>query len=363
MRALAAIALLLLAACSGGGSDETILEPVRYSDLPGWERDQHAEAFTVFTKSCAVTKRRALAWKTKLGEPIGDKAAWLRVCDRANHLIAPTDDEARRFFEEQFSPVRVMTGREPKGQFTGYYEPLLHGSATQHGPYQTPVYGVPHGRKNFSRAEIGAGALKGKAQVLLYVEDPVMLFFLHIQGSGKVRMDDGSILGLQYAAQNGHQYVAIGKPMREAGMLETVSLQTIRDWLRAHPGAEATRVMNLNPSYIYFKLSPGEEYAKGALGIPLTPLRSVAIDDDRATYGVPTYIATTRTNYFTGANDKLRRLMVSQDTGGALLSPHRTDIFFGRGEEEEWAAGHQNTRGKVYWLLPRTSVPYSLPLW
>ncbi len=362
MRKILVIALLLLTAC-GGGTDDTILEPAEFSDLHGWDRDRHAEAFLVFQKSCDVNSRRAAAWTTKLGTTIGDKAAWSLVCSKAKHLEMPTDDEARRFFENNFQPVHVMTGLEREGLFTGYYEPLLHGSATRHGPFQTPVYGVPTGRKDFSRAEIENGALRGHAPVLLYVQDPVMLFFLHIQGSGKVRMDDGSIIGLQYAAQNGHQYVAIGKPMRDSGMLTEVSLQTIRDWLHAHPGAEAQRVMNLNPSYIYFKLSPGEEYAKGALGIPLTPGRSIAIDDDRATYGVPTYIATTRKDFFDGRDVKLRRLMVSQDTGGALKGPHRGDIFFGRGEEEEWMAGKQNARGKAYWLLPVVSMPMSIPLW
>ena len=358
MRHLLILGLLLLAACAGG-TDETVLEPAEYSDMPGWKLDQHAEAFTVFVKSCNTNLRRANPWVTRTGEVIGDRNAWRQVCQRAQQLIAPTDDEARLFFERHFQPVRVMTGREPKGQLTGYYEPLLHGSATRHGPFQTAVYGMPTGRKDHSRAEIEAGALKGKAPVLLYVDDPVMLFFLHIQGSGKVRMDDGAILGLQYAGQNGQQYLAIGRPMFEQGLIQTISLQTIRDWLHANPGAPASAIMNLNPSYIYFKLSPGEEYAKGALGISLTPLRSVAVDDDRAAYGVPTYIATTRQNYYSGTTEKLRRLMVSQDTGGALKGPHRGDIFFGRGEEEEWAAGHQNTRGKVFWLLPIVDMPHA----
>lgn len=360
MRALAAIALLLLAACAGG--DETVLEPAEFSDLPGWAHDQHAEALLVFKNSCATNTRRANGWKTKLGEPVGDKQAWLHVCRLAGQ-VGPGDAEARQFFERNFQPVQVMTGREPLGLFTGYYEPLLRGSTTRQGPFQTPVYGMPTGRKDFSRAEIEAGALQGHAPVLLYVDDPVMLFFLHIQGSGKVVLPDGAVLGLQYAGQNGHQYVAIGRPMKEMGMLDEVTLQTIRDWLRAHPGAPAQEVMNLNPSYIYFKLSPGEEYAKGALGIPLTPLRSLAIDDDRATYGVPTYIATKRHNFYGGYEENLRRLMVSQDTGGALHGPHRGDIFFGRGEAEEWSAGQQNARGEAYWLLPVIDLPHSVPLW
>lgn len=355
MRKLWIVSLLLLAACGDG--DKTMLEPVAFDRLPGWQRDQQAEAFVLFQKSCAANRSRSKAWATKLGDAIGDAAAWRSVCAEAQRLTAPTDAQARDFFEQHFQPMWVTTGREPQGQFTGYYEPLLRGSTTRQGPFQTPVYGVPAGRKNYTRAEIDAGALQGSAPVLLYVDDPVMLFFLHIQGSGKVQMADGSLLGLQYAAQNGYSYVPIGKPMRDMGMIDRPSLQSIRDWLRSHPGAPAQAVMNLNPSYVYLKLSPGDQYAKGALGLPLTPLRSIAIDDDRAAYGVPTYIATTRPNGVTGRTDALCRLMVSQDTGGALHGPHRADIFFGRGEQEEWAAGHQNTRGDMYWLLPRDDLP------
>lgn len=352
MKKIIVIALLLLTACASGGSDETQLEKATFSDLRGWKKDQQAEAYAVFKNSCAVNLRRARPWQTRIGERVGDAAAWRRACAAVARFPNPTDDQARAFFESHFTPWRVTTGREPKGQMTGYYEPLLYGSTTRTGIYQTPVYGLPTGNRHFTREEIEAGALAGKAPVLLYVNDPVMLFSTQTQGSGKVLLTDGSMIGLQYAGQNGYDYVAIGKPMKEQGMIDTISLQTIHDWLRSHPGAPARAVMNMNPSYVYFKLSPGDEYAKGALGIPLTPLRSIAIDDDRAAYGVPTYIATTRAKQGSIFPKKLRRLFVSQDTGGALHGPHRADIFFGRGEAEEWSAGHQNTRGDVYWLLP-----------
>jgi membrane-bound lytic murein transglycosylase A len=359
MRALAVILLLALAACST--SDETVLNPVKFRNLMGWKKDQQAEALGVFVKSCIANKTRPNAWRTKTDIAVGDAEAWGIVCDKAEMLAAiePSDDLARQFFQDNFTPVRVMTGREPRGQMTGYYEPLLRGAAKKGGPYQTPVYGVPRGNKHFTRAEIEAGALRKTAPVLLYVDDPVMLFFLHIQGSGKVLMNDGSMVGLQFAGQNGYEYFAIGKTLKDMGEIapDKVSLQTIRDWLNTHPGAPAKAVMDTNPSYIFFKLSPGDEYAKGALGIPLTPLRSIAVDDDRAAYGVPTYINTTRVNHEMGYEERLRRLFVSQDTGGALHGPHRADIFFGRGMEEEWSAGHQNSRGKVYWLLPKPPAP------
>lgn len=352
---LIALATLALAACQP--SDGTELTEVGFADLPGWQVDQQAEALQVFANSCAAMASRLSAYYTsKTNGQIGSQQGWADACAAIPHYGSATDDEARLFFEQYFTPFHVTTGREPQGLFTGYYEPLLMGSMTPDARFNVPVYGVPgdlvSGEEYFTREQIESGALAGRAPVLLYVDDAVMLFFLHVQGSGKVILPDGSITGIQYAGQNGHQYIGIGALMRDEGYLQEVSLQTIRDFLRANPDL-APGIMNQNPSYIFFKLSPGEEYAKGALGISLTPMRSIAIDDDRAAYGVPTYIATSHPNYFTRTDEPLHRLMVSQDTGGALKGPHRADIFFGRGDEAEWAAGQQNSRGDVYWLLPK----------
>lgn len=356
MRRLILTLTLLVAACGERQlSDKTELTAVGFEELPGWAYDHQAEALPVFAQSCRANATRANAWGTKLGDSIGDWQGWQRACSAAQMPTDGSDAMARAFFETYFTPYRVTTEREPLGQLTGYYLPLLQGAMQPDAQFRYPVYGVPpgyiKGQPMFSRAEIESGALTGKAPVLLYVEDPVMLFFVHIQGSGKVQLRDGSIVTIQYAAQNGHGYVAIGKPMREMGYLQEVSLQTIRDWLYQHP-MDAQNVMNLNPSYIFFTLKTDESTAKGAMGLSLTPLRSVAIDDDRATYGVPTYISTTHPNYYTQMEEPLNRLLVAQDTGGALHGPHRGDIFFGIGPEAEWAAGHQNTRGEVYWLLP-----------
>ena len=356
MRRLVAIAgLLLLAGCASWGDPyRAQLSEVSYDDLPGWSQDHHAEPYRMFVESCRVKAKRANFYTTRTGEPVGVPDGWRKSCAAAARLENPTDEEARGFFEANFTPYRVKMPANSLGRLTGYYEPLLHGSLRREGRYQTPVYGIPRGGAPYpSRAEIEAGALKGRAPVLLYVEDPVMLFFLHIQGSGKVRLPDGRIIGLQYAGQNGHNYWAIGRTLKDEGRLEQVTLQTIRAWLYANP-EEAQRIMNTNPSYIFFKLSPGTEMARGALGIPLTPGRSLAVDDERAAYGVPTYIATRTQERGHFWSRPFRRLMVSQDTGGAIIGANRGDIFFGRGEDEEWQAGHQNSHGKVFWLLPHT---------
>jgi len=361
---LPALLLLTLTACAGGGDPYKIgLTQVAYTDLPGWEFDRHARAFAPFAESCRVNARRAGYFESKTGVTYGDAAGWRHACDAAMHLQNPTDDEAKRFFETYFTPFRAVTGASQKGLTTGYYEPLLHGSMTKTAEYNVPVYGVPyHLRKpSFSRAQIERGALKGKAPVLLYVNDRVMLFFLQIQGSGKVRLADGRMVGLQYAAQNGHGYVPIGRVLKERGELETVTMQTIRDWLKQNP-LKADEVMNQNPSYIFFKLASGEQYAKGALGVPLTPSRSIAVDDDRVPYGLPVYLDTKINDPKHLFAQRFRKLTVAQDTGGAILGPIRYDIFFGRGMRAEWKAGHQNTKARVYWLLPSNAAQAGVDL-
>lgn len=353
MKKLSALSLLLVLAACGG--DATKLTPTHYSALDGWGEDAHAAAYRLFAESCDVNASRSNAYQAKSEGPVGVRENWERVCSKASADPQPSNEAARAFFEANFSPYKVETESKSTGTLTGYYEPIIRGSRTKQGPYVTPVYGVPadlSSRRPYdTREEIENGSLKGKAPVLLYVDDPVMLFFLHIQGSGKVRLPDGSLVGLQYAGQNGHSFVPIGRVLKESGDVPQPSMQGIRDWLKANPG-RANEVMNMNPSYIFFKLSPGDEMAKGALGIPLTPLRSVAVDDDRAAYGVPTYIDTSITEFGGRAQIPLKRLFVSQDTGGALKGPHRGDLFFGRGEAEEWQAGHQNAQGNIYWLLP-----------
>ncbi|MES2984346.1 MAG: MltA domain-containing protein [Pseudomonadota bacterium] len=359
---LAALTLsLLLTACG----DATKITPVTYGDLAGWNEDRVAAAYTVFIDSCRVNENRKNAYSSKSEGSVGVTAYWQRACALAQENPQPSDAQARRFFETYFAPYKVETESKPTGTMTGYYEPILRGSRTRQAPFLTPVHGVPKdlGQRKpyFSRAEIVNGALKGRAPVLLYVEDPIMLFFLHVQGSGKVRLPDGSLVGLQYAGQNGYAYTPIGRVLKERGEEVAGSMQGIRDWLRAHP-REMDEVMDTNQSYVFFKLSPGDEMAKGALGIPLTPLRSIAVDDDRAAYGVPTYIDTTQSEYLTGKQIPLQRLFVSQDTGGALKGPHRADLFYGRGDVEEWQAGHQFAQGNVYWLLPlEQGVKLTLP--
>lgn len=353
----AILLLCLLSACAITRDEndlDAIITPASFSDMKGWQQDSHAKAFSVFVKSCEANARRAQYFTTKTGNALMPDWLWRRTCEAARSIESPQDEEARRFFEQYFLPYRITTQAHSKGRTTGYYEPLLYGSYKKTPRFSVPVYGVPYrfSKPSASRAQIEAGALVGKAPVLLYVDDPVMLFFLHIQGSGKVRMHDGTLVSLQYAQQNGHEYVPIGRVMKEQGLLDTVSMQSIRDWLRAHP-QEAASIMNTNPSYIFFTLRQGGAPAKGAQGIPLTAIRSLAVDDERVPYGLPIYLDTHILTMHTNRQKPFTRLMIAQDTGGAIIGATRYDIFFGRGVQAEWHAGHQNERAKIFWLLPR----------
>jgi membrane-bound lytic murein transglycosylase A len=294
---------------------------------------------------------------------VGD---WRAAC-------ADARGDARLFFEKDFTPFAMGGG---DGLFTGYYEPEIRGSRTRHGGYQTPVYGLPpdlvradlslfnpkfkgehvsgkvagHALLPYAdRAAINANGLD--APILFYTDDAITFFFLQIQGSGRVVFDDASSARIAYAGENGQAYTAIGRTLIAEGSLarETVSLQTIRAWLLAHPD-RAGAVMETDRSYIFFALTPLGDTAlgsTGSLGANLTPLASLAVDQRVHALGAPFYVAA-------DGPDPVRAVMVAQDIGGAIRGPVRGDMFFGFGAEAERRAGAMKAPGRLYVLLPTT---------
>ena len=294
----------------------------------------------------------------------GTAQGWQSVCAKAT-------GDARQFFESNFTPYAVGGA----ALFTGYYEPEISGSRSRHGAFQTPVYGLPpdlvsvdlgrfipklagehvSGRVTDQaltpypdRAEIDAHGI-ANAKILFWCDDPVALFFLQIQGSGRVRFDDGGSARIAYAGTNGQPYTAIGGPLIERGALtrQTVSLATIRDWLKANP-AQAQSVMELDKSFVFFQEAPlGDEMlgSPGSLGAALTPLASLAVDARIHPLGAPFFVAA-------GGPDPVSALMIGQDTGGAIRGAARGDIFFGFGAEAERRAGGMKAPGALYVLLP-----------
>lgn len=354
------------------------LEPAGFADLDGWAEDDHTRAVEALARSC--DKLSGLPADRSLGVA-GTVGAWSAPCAALAALPRSDRDAARRFFETWFMPWAAGDNGDHEGLFTGYYEPELRGSLEESARYHVPLHRRPPDlvmvdlgefreslkgeriagrvvdgrlRPFEDRARIEAGALYGKGLELLWVDDPVDAFFLQIQGSGRVVLEDGRGLRIGFAGQNGHPYVAIGRDLVAMGALtrEEVSMQSIRAWLEAHPG-QAADLMNRNPSYVFFRELDGEGPV-GAQGVPLTPGRSLAVDRSFVPYGVPVWL---------DAEDPLepgrrvRRLMVAQDTGGAIRGPVRGDVFWGYGADAELRAGKMKSRGRYFLLLPRSVAP------
>jgi membrane-bound lytic murein transglycosylase A len=363
--------------------DRLELKPAEFRDLPGWRDDAVEEAVPALLRSCArIAALPDGAPAGGEGAGMAGKAAdWRPACAEAARLPAGDRAAARRFFESRFRPWSARNHRNPVGLFTGYYEPLLHGSRRRHGRYTVPLYGRPpelvtvdlgrfrddlKGKRIAGSVQGGAlvpfadrraidgGALAGRRLEIVWVDDPVEAFFLQVQGSGRVALDEGGEMRVGFAAQNGHPYSSIGKALIQRGALraDTVSLQTIRAWLGAHPD-QIPGVLERDASYVFFREAKGEG-PLGAEGVPLTPGRSLAVDLRYLPLGVPVWLASRLPPPREGAPaPRLHRLLVAQDTGGAIRGPVRGDVFFGFGPDAETLAGGMKHRGKLWLLLPR----------
>ena len=368
--------------------DRLVLEPASFSDLAGWKEDALEEAVPVFLRSCQVLAGQPDDASLGGGGIAGTAGDWKPVCAAAAKLPAGDRAAARRFFATALRPWSVRNHRNPVGLFTGYYEPLLRGSRRRHGRFTVPIYARPpelvmvdlgrfrdalKGQRIAGRVvkgdllpfpdrhAIDAGALAGRKLEIAWVDDPVGAFFLQVQGSGRVRLEDGQELRVGYAAQNGHPYTAIGRELvaRHALAAKDVSLQTIRAWLEAHPD-QAREVMERNASYVFFQFfkSTRGNGPLGAQGTPLTPGRSLAVDLGRHALGVPVWLVAGAPSPRAGEPDRrLRRLLIAQDTGGAIRGPVRGDVFWGFGPDAEAIAGRMKNRGKMWLLLPKTVTP------
>lgn len=356
------------------------LERVPFSALPGWRMDRPEEALVALRKSCAALAAHPPDKVLGGAAPLRHRAgAWRPLCADLARVSSGVPAAAETFLTDWFVAHRVRDGARDDGLFTGYFEPQLRGSLTPTGPYRTPLYRRPpdlirvdladffpgaeqrtvRGRLEdgrltpyFTRAAITSGALAGRGLELLWVDDPIDAFFLQIQGSGRVALTDGTVIRVGYADQNGHPYYAIGRALIRRGALtsETVSLQSIDAWLRANP-QEAAAVMNLNPSFIFFHQLDGP--IVGAQGVPLTPGRSLAVDRAYYPLGLPVWIDVADPLV---SGQRVQRLMVAQDTGGAIKGPIRGDVFWGHGPDAKARAGRMKSRGRMYVLVP-TFVP------
>lgn len=379
--AVAAIgAALVLAACGTGpedsGDSAAGWTPVAFSALPGWTADRHDEAAAALAKSCAVLARRPASRSLGAGGLAGTVGDWRPLCEA---LPPPGAAAARAFFERWFTPWAAGAD----GLFTGYYEPTLAASLRRSERYATPLYARPPDLVSValgdfrpdlageriagrvidgrlapypSRSEIAAGQLEGRGLEIAWIADPVDAFFLHIQGSGRLALDDGGVLRVGYDGRNGRPYTAIGGVLAEEGEIarEEVSMQSIRAWLAANP-ERAERVMNANSSYVFFRtLADGPVGAQGAV---LTPGRSLAVDRRFVPLSVPVWLDTEAPLPDGSGSAPLRRLAIAQDTGSAIRGRVRGDVFWGAGAAAAAIAGRMNSRGRYYLLLPKSVSP------
>ncbi len=301
-------------------------------------------------------------------------------------MDGPSSNAIRHFFESRFQPWLLSNpDGTTSGLMTGYYEPLLRGSRTRAKPYLQPVLGVPpdlltidlgsvmpelknlrlRGRLQgnkvvpyFSRAEITSHEKDQADRILLYVDDPVEFFFLQVQGSGRVKLADGGTVRLAYADHNGHPYQSIGRLLVDRGELplEQATMSGIKQWARAHPGS-LSELLNANPSYVFFREQPSKgnegDGPSGALGVPLTPERSIAVDARYLPLGAPVFLSTSQPE----SGLPLRRLVLAQDTGSAIRGAVRADLFWGFGTQAGNQAGRMKQKGQMWVLLPPGAAP------
>jgi membrane-bound lytic murein transglycosylase A len=332
---------------------------VGFAGLAGWNEDRVAAALPALLRSCrkllAKSDDTAVAAKSKSMD-FGTVADWRPACAAAEAVPAGDEKAARQFFEANFVPFLAGNNGEPDGLFTGYFEITLNGSRKRGGSYQTPLYRRPPEPGLYTRAEIEDGALAGQGLELLWVDDPVAAFFLEIQGSGRVNLPDGGVIRVGYDGKNGKPYVPVGRMLIERGELarDKVTMNAIRRWMAENP-KKAASLRRENPSYVFFReipslsRSPGEG-PLGAQQVPLTAGRSLAVDRAFIPLGAPIWIDV-RQRF--APNDEIRRLVVAQDTGGAIKGPVRGDLFWGHGKEAASGAGAMNARGRYYLLLPK----------
>lgn len=345
------------------------LQASTWQAVSGWLEDDPALSWPALRTSCSTLSRQA---------------NWKAVCERANTLgPAPTSNVARQFFEANFTPWQLTNpDGSTQGLVTGYYEPLIRGSKTRRAESAWPIHGVPKdmltielgdvypelkslrlrgrlvGNKvvpYWNRQQFGERADQAQAPVLLWADDPIELFFLQVQGSGRVQLPDGKMVRIGYADQNGHPYQSIGRWLVAQGELplEKASMDGIKRWAEENP-QRLQELLNVNPSYVFFRELPASNAGPiGALGVPLSEGRSIAVDPRYVPLGAPVFLSTTHPL----STRPLQRLVLAQDTGGAIKGVVRADFFWGFGAEAGREAGRMRQQGSMWVLLPKGVAP------
>jgi membrane-bound lytic murein transglycosylase A len=356
---------------------DTQLEPVTWARVDGWEQDNHTAAFKTFMTSC---RPFLAAPQTVDIRPV--YAGLAKACRRAVGLKSPNAVQARKYFEDNFRPVRIAKLGESTGLLTGYYEPIVEGSRFPTPEFSVPLYRRPRdilvegrqppagvfpnratvGRRNakneiepyYDRLAIEEGALDGQKLEICWIKDPFEAMSIQIQGSARIKLEDGTLLRLNYDGHNGFGYTAVGRILIERNLIprDEMSMDRIKRWMHANPD-QAREVRGTNRSFVFFRITGLNKTDEpvGAQGVPLDPGRSIAVDKTHV-YGTPFFIEAELP--LDGARPtKFRRLMVAQDTGAAIMGPARADLYWGAGDDAGRIAGRIRHQGRFVLLLPR----------
>jgi membrane-bound lytic murein transglycosylase A len=374
---------------------DSALEPIEWHALSGWIADDHAAAFATFSASCRPLLRS--------GPPEGEKRpmyfALMQVCRQALAAGRLAEDQARIFFERNFRPLHITKLGDSAGFLTGYYEPIVDGSRFPTGIFKVPIYrrppdlvpplhssgpGFPNKGQSlrrmadgklvpyYDRGEIFDGALDGQHLEICWIKNQMDALVIQIQGSARVRLEDGAMLRINYDGHNGYPFVPVGRILIERNIIprEEISLVRIREWMRANPqGAE--EVLRQNRSFVFFRIvglsddrvpkgaqsAPHDREAVGAQGVPLTPGRSIAVDNALHVYGTPFFIQADLPLTGEKRSVNFERLMIAQDTGSAIVGPARADIYWGAGDSAGQLAGRFHHPGNFAMLVPRELDP------
>jgi membrane-bound lytic murein transglycosylase A len=363
---------------------DAALEPVGFNDLKGWPLDDRAAAFRAFLASC----RPVLKNPKPNSDPRPMAAAVRAVCARAKAAGMLNSERAGAFFEANFRPAQIAKLGDMSGFLTGYYEPIVDGSRLPTPIFHTPLYRRPDdlvvlgaarfsdafpnkaavGRKiddrvlpgYFDRGEIEDGALDGRHLEICWIKDPIDALIIQIQGSARIRLEDGVILRVNYDAHNGWPYTPVGRPLIERNIIpkDEMSMDRLRAWMQLNPdlGREVRRT---NRSFVFFRITGlgSEEEPIGGQGVPLTPGRSLAVDKALHVYGTPFFVEAELPVGRNRANVAFHRLMIAQDTGSAIVGPARADLYFGAGDEAGHSAGGIRHSARMVMLIPREIDP------
>lgn len=363
----------------------TMFHQVSFEQLPGWPNADLTKSFKTFKTSCKVFVKQDP--ERVVGTDAIDLRAkdWQPACQAALQMKHITQNKVEHFFKEWFAPVEFFDKEPVKGLFTGYYMPLLKGSYKKSNEFNVPLYQTPDdlitidlglflprlknnqlvgrlvGKRVFpyyTRKQINNGAIKGKAKVLAWVKDPIDALFLEIQGSGIIEYKKAKRVLVGYDAQNGAHYTSIAGVLIKMGVMtrENASMQKIKKYFVAHPQQKNT-IINKNESYVFFR-TLNLKGAQGSQGVTLTPGYSLAIDRAWVPMGAPLWLDTTSPDHKSpDTNKPFQRLMIAQDTGGAIKGKVRGDVFWGGGEKATLIAGHMKNEGHYWLLLPRHALP------